>query len=103
MGPELPWNFDRHCMAKINDSHVILTGGWYNGTETLLVDTKSDFEMKPGPSMTNKRGDHTCGIFTDQGNGYDWVIVAGGFGEDYLSSIELWDPISNDGWIEGSG
>ena len=36
LGPELPMIFDSHCATKINDSLVILTGGFGNHGETLL-------------------------------------------------------------------
>lgn len=48
-----------------------------------------------------RRDLHSCGTF--QYNGKTMVIASGGTGsEGYLSSTEIWDPMSEDGWILGN-
>ena len=30
--------YEGHCMTWINDTHVIMTGGKYNGGQTYIID-----------------------------------------------------------------
>ena len=45
-----------HCMAKVDQSRVILTGGADLNGQTLLVDTTNeDYVMVPGPRLAHER------------------------------------------------
>ena len=100
LGPELPMNFDSHCATKINDSLVILTGGFGNHGETLLVTIPKN-EMISGPKLLHERYYHGSGVFTNEG--VEVVVVAGGYnGHEFLTSTEIWIPSSGSGWIEGN-
>ena len=55
-GPDLPMGFLYHCMAKIDQSRVILTGGADLNGQTLLVDiSNEDYFMVPGPKLAHER------------------------------------------------
>ena len=59
-GPDLPWEFYRHCATQINSTHGILIGGPGNMKGSLIVDL-NNFEMTLGPDLTGdgwKKG--TC-------------------------------------------
>ena len=87
-------------MTRINETHVILTGGVGNG-ETLIVNLLTNFTMTKGPTLKSTRYWHACGTFSYQGQ--IQVIVAGGFdGGNHVYLPELWNPASSDaGWIQG--
>ena len=56
IGPDLPSQFSfAHCMTKVNEDLVILTGGssnnGQNNGETLFVNPKANFTMFPGPRL----------------------------------------------------
>lgn len=87
-------------MVKINESMVALIGGRNTIATTLLVDISNNFTMKDGPSMINGRQNHACGTFEFYGK--TMVIVAGNGIEGFDSTLtEVWDPSSNDGWVQG--
>ena len=98
-GPELPLPFDGHCMTKINDSTIVLTGGIGNEGAMLMVDTTKDFEMTFGPKMKTHRWLHGCAIIEVQNEIH--VIVAGGYDENGVTrSTELWNSKTSE-WIQG--
>ena len=53
-GPDLPDEFGRHCVTRVNETHVILTGGYNIDGATVLVDV-TDFSMVYGPTMIHQR------------------------------------------------
>ena len=99
-GPDLPFPFKRHCMAKINENLVVIIGGEYSETNVLIVDINNNFSMSYGPKIINERYMHTCGTFKN--NGKTNVIVAGGYnGTNMVNMTEIWDPTTEFGWIGG--
>ena len=93
--------FFDHCMVKINESLVALTGGRNSIATTLLVDLSNNFTMKEGPPLINGRQNHACGTF--EFDGKTMVILAGNGIEGFDSTLtEIWDPSSNDGWVQGN-
>ena len=99
-GPDLPMLFGRHCMTKIDENSVIIIGGDFSYSQTVLVDVGRNFSMSPGPPLIHHRWSHACGTFNY--NGKPIVIVAGGYDLSSTNlSTELWDPISGYGWVEG--
>ena len=105
-GPDLPWEFRYHCVAKMNTSHSIIVGGYYP-TRTLIVNLVT-FEMTKGPDLTgNGRGYHSC-AYISHNNGSNFVIAAGGRyyednGNHYLDTSEILDvdKVSSNGWFSG--
>ena len=56
VGPDLPNQYSfAHCMTKVDEDLVILTGGTSNNGhhdgETLLVNPNDNFTMTPGPRL----------------------------------------------------
>ena len=89
-----------YFQVKINDLVIISgSGSAENPLEhnTLVVDLASNFSMRQGPDML-PRNTHSCGSFNYKGKIF--MIVAGGFSAT-PDSTQIWDPYSNDGWIEG--
>ena len=87
-------------MTKIDENSVIIIGGDYSYTQTVLVDVGRNFSMSPGPPLIHHRWSHACGTFNY--NGKPIVIVAGGYDLSSTNlSTELWDPISGYGLVEG--
>lgn len=54
-GPDLPTDFNSHCLTWANDTHVILTGGKNTDVKTFVVDIHNNFSMVPGPLMHTPR------------------------------------------------
>ena len=90
-GPDLPWEFYRHCATQINSTHGILIGGPGNMKGSLIVDL-NNFEMTLGPDLTGDgRREHVCTKFSHQ-NGTNYVVVAGGNDKEavlYFKSISF--------------
>ena len=98
-GPDLEYSFSDHSMISINSTNILITGSPNLLGDTLVVD-KNDFSMKIGPKMSSPRTSSTSGMFEYKGK--SMVIVAGGNPLDPgYSTSELWDPSSNQGWLEG--
>ena len=100
-GPILPRKcLKRHCLTKLNESMVIITGGYPYVNEIYLVDIFKNFSIIKGPPLLIGRHDHSCGTF--KLNDKTMVIVSGGTGNSRpINSTELWDPTSQDGWAKG--
>ena len=87
-------------MAKMGENNVILTGGYANDGNTLLVDTANNYTMNAGPKLLKDRYNHGCGMFDLDGKIF--VIVAGGdSGFSLLSDSEILEAGSNQ-WIQGN-
>ena len=78
---------------------MTFVGGYYTEKSALLVNIENDFEMDLGPELINERFNHGCG--TIQWNDKTVVIAVGGRSEISKNSTEIWDPNSNNGWVEG--
>ena len=111
-GPDLPWNFNLHCVAKMNTTHYILIGGEDNPKHTLIVSfpdlTRNKMFMTIGPELRgNGRYGHACAHIRHR-NGSNYVIAVGGVtggkkpSEGLLDTMEILngDDVSN-GWSEG--
>ena len=63
-GPDMPYGAKGHCMAKVNDELIVLTGGITTGISTnqaYLYHVPSG-EWEEISSMSQTREDHGCGI-----------------------------------------
>jgi hypothetical protein len=102
-GPDLPYAVDRHCLVGVNSSTALLCGGKKNGghsNECHYMDWE-DHSWSQGPSMMTKRIYHSCGTFISAAHqGRNVVIVAGGYNDTILDSVEILDPTTNT-WYEG--
>ena len=103
-GPILPRKcIKRHCLTKLNESMIIITGGYPYVNEIYLVDMFKNFSIIKGPPLLIGRHDHSCGTF--KLNDKTMVIVSGGTDGNSkpipINSTELWDPTSQDGWAKG--
>ena len=101
-GSKLSWNFHKHCSIKLNQTHVILTGGSPYPSKTLIINLNNS-EMTRGPDFeVSKRDSHACSRLSHP-NGTNYIIVAGGYSDlDILKSTEMLD-VNNirRGWYEG--
>ena len=108
---ELPWEFYNHCSIKLNQTHAMLTGGYYNPSKTLIVNL-NNFETTGGPNFNvSNRESHACSKISHP-NGTNYIIVAGGSGSkygatvtvdyEYNESTEILDVDNiNRGWYQG--
>ena len=55
--------------------------------------------MSNGPQLVNGRDRFACGTF--ESGAKTMAIVAGGFDGKSSVSTEIWDPMSENGWVEG--
>ena len=86
-------------MVEFNPSSIFLIGGIQDrsiSSKTWIINPNDDFQMKEGPSLNVARFGQACGKF--KLNGKLILVVAGGYIHD---SVELMDPESNLGWING--
>jgi len=87
----IPSPTNRHCQVSVGDT-VYIVGGYTTGSGTtgdtykLSMSTKQWVKQS---SLNTPRGYHGCAAW-DGG-----VIVVGGRGGDYLSSVEKFNPVSN--------
>jgi len=100
-GPESPYGDyvpDEVCAVQLNETHTMLTGGWYNHQQldsTWIYDWRTSQWSEAAP-MLEPRFYHGCSKMAD-GN----VIVAGGDGRygNGTWSVEIFD-ISTQEWRE---
>ena len=99
VGPDLEYSLSDHSMIAINSTTILITGSPNLLGDTLVVD-RNDFTVKIGPKMSSPGISSASGMFEYKGK--SMVIVAGGNPLDPgYSTSELWDPSSNQGWLEG--
>jgi hypothetical protein len=105
-GPDLPLEVHGHCLVSLNETTVLLIGGWL-ATETRSKATfyyNHDHETwTEGPSLVSERSGHSCSLFKSPQHGHtNIVIVTGGFnGNEYLTSTEILNLNSNS-WASGN-
>ena len=98
------YNF-RHSMVLYNDlSMIYIIGGYQDrklSNRTWIVDLSNGFTIKEGPSMNFARSCHATGKI--KVNGKTLLVVAGGeFKPGHISdSVEILDPLTGNGWIQG--
>jgi hypothetical protein len=105
--PSLPVTIAFHCMVTVNATTattVMVIGGIQNGFQEsgkTFYFTFGEESWTEGPELKNKRFDHICGkIRRDKDIQELSIIVAGGYDDSYLSSVEILDEGSNE-WQRG--
>ena len=99
-GPDLPFPIDGHSMIQISPSCIYVIGGFIKGwpsKKTWMIDPTDHFFMREGPSLLENRLCYSCAKMVLDGRVV--IVVAGGIGKD---SIELLDPLSDEGWVPGN-
>jgi hypothetical protein len=102
--PTLPVTNFAHCMVTVNSTTVVVIGGGQNGLDysgKTFYFTFGEESWTEGPELKNKRGYHSCGkIRRNKESQKMSIIVAGGYDNSYLSSVEILDEGSNE-WQTG--
>ena len=99
-GPDLPADFENHCMVRLDEDTIMLLGSfYYPGDDTYFFSTKDDSFTK-GPKLTGPKRSMMCGVFEDQ-IGNKLVVVAGGFHYGGLDEIEIFAPESQELFVVG--
>jgi N-acetylneuraminic acid mutarotase len=101
--PSLPVTIYGHCMVTVNSTTVMAIGGGQNGHyyRKTFSFTFGQEHWTEGPELKNKRVGHSCGKIRRNKESQEMsIIVAGGSGGSYLSSVEILDEDSND-WQTG--
>ena len=109
---------------KYNSTSIFIIGGVNYDTDytpalnmlssTWIFDPENDFHVKQGPSLKHGRKTHSCGIL-ETSKGKSLIIVAGGrigtgtgpgragfSAQAITDSVEIYDPMSNQGWKSGT-
>jgi hypothetical protein len=103
--PDMPDALHFHCMALLNSTTLIATGGRNalfrpGESATYLFNTMTE-KWTEGPSLNSKRAGHTCGRIKKNKESNDFsVIVVGGYDGKYISSVEIFDEIDGN-WNYG--
>jgi hypothetical protein len=101
--PSLPVSIRYHCMVTVNSTTVMVIGGVQNGyySGKTFYFTFGEESWTEGPKLKNKRKYHSCGKIRRNKEIQEMsIIVAGGFGGSFLSSVEILDEGSNE-WQTG--
>ena len=104
-GPELPIELTQHCMVRLDESRVMMIGGFDNTNYETSANTHIyDFDSgtwSNGPALNQARKLLGCGSFSSAAHGgKTMVVVAGGY--FLMDSVEFWDPTGEEGWIQGN-
>ena len=87
-----PYNAKLFAMTTINNKLILVGGNHGNGSDQLGVwQTDSNQWTRPFPAMPTPRH------FPSATSYKHWLVVAGGIGYDYLSTVEVLD-IDNKQW-----
>ena len=111
-GPKLPFKtICGHSMVQIDTKTIYIIGGYKLATreetaETWVIDTSSNYDFKPGPSLKKARSFHACATMIL--NGRIFIIIAGGQASQSVllggcnTTVEILDTSNpTHGWIEG--
>ena len=102
-GPKLPFTVYAHCMVKYNEDEIFLIGGFQNDTlsnQVWIFNPKNKTHTK-GPNLNHERRFFACGKMK-KNNKFILVVVGGqGSSGTSLNSVEILDPKSDKGWIQG--
>lgn len=87
-GPQHPAGYSVYsCLAEVNSTHSLLTGGDPMLTSSWLYDWTAG-AWSESNELNHGRGEHGCAVLEGQG-----VLVAGGRdGSSSVYSVELYDP-----------
>jgi hypothetical protein len=107
-GPDLPLEVVHHCLVALNDTTVLLVGGWTRTRSKATFFYNTDHKTwTKGPLLITGRSNHACALFKSPLNGNtDTVIVTGGVGEnEELRSTEFLnlDSSFRNSWKSGKG
>ena len=90
-------------MIQYDEKSIYIIGGVQNGQfyskKTWIVDPTNTLQIMEGPSLNKGRINHGCAKMTL--NGRNILVVAGGFGNRRLDSVEILDPLENNVWTPG--
>ena len=92
-GPDMPESSFAHCVASVNETTSILTGGWY----TSGISAKTWFfsyvsqQFQAGPNLITGRYQHASATIQDKVTMENIVAVVGGGSEmnSYINTTEL--------------
>ena len=102
-GPDLPFTIERHGMVIYKENSIFIIGGYQDGAlsgKSWIVDlSRGGLKLKEGPTLNIARSSHATGKMII--NGKTLLVVAGGRNTKILDSVEILDPTSGKGWIEG--
>ena len=86
-GPQHPTGYSFwSCLANVNSTHTLYTGGNPTYTDSWLIDWSTGSWTQTG-HLNEGRWYHGCAQLEGQG-----VLVAGGYKDDYVYSVELYSP-----------
>ena len=92
-----------HCMVHLDATRIMFIGGRhnYNRSPETYIYNYDDNTWEKGPDLNSRRENHACGkILKDKMSNEFTVIVAGGFNEEYMDSVEVLDMESMS-WTTG--
>ena len=99
--PALPKKVHNHCVVKVDDTKIMLIGGYDTGytDETFIYDFETE-AWTPGHPLINGRNGHACARIEVGTKPY--IVVAGGyFTPSKTDKVEILDVVENQGWIQG--
>ena len=100
---------NEHGMVQYDESSIYVIGGYEGCTdsptdETWIINPLNNFKKKIGPMLKTMRSKHCCGKMYTKDGSKILLVVAGGVDISYphlIKSVEILDPTSDQGWIEG--
>jgi hypothetical protein len=99
----LPITIFYHCSVLYNATTVMIIGGYQNGLRspnTFLFNTENEVWME-GPPLMIERNSHSCGRIRQGSHSNEFsIIVAGGWNDSQMSSVEILDRGTNE-WRRG--
>ena len=101
-GPDLPIPITEHCVLNSDELMKTFVIGGFNtiNFNWVVIFSLNNQTWEYGPNLISARRMHACGILKD-GNDHI-IVVAGGLGDSGpLSSVELCNFESGNGWYSG--
>ena len=103
-GPQLPIEVEEHCLVRLDETRVMMIGGFDNTNYETSANTHiydfGSFTWSNGPALNTARKLLGCGTFRSAAHGgKTMVVVAGGY--FLMDSVEFWDPTGDEGWVPG--
>ena len=100
--PPLPKKSHNHCVVKLDDTKILVIGGYTE--KTYIFDFETE-EWTPGHPLIYNLNKHACARI-EVGN-KPYIVVAGGYvnfgggNKSMTDTVEILDLVENQGWIPG--
>ena len=101
-GPELPCALLPHAHVSLNHSVSMIIGGCLSNHALTFYFNQQSQQWTPGPQLIEGREGHSAGLYINQTNDEQFIVVSGGLDNhgNVIDSVEILNVAENK-WSKG--